>query len=103
MKTYNIETPIKDWVLTHKNDMFYDILEECEKEVNSSKESVTVAVIRSFSGVTYFNLPTLDSITQSLSKCIKYFVENEEYELAARARDCSLAWMNKEYIKKNPK
>jgi len=101
MKTHNIETSVKEWFLMHKDKMYYCILEECEKEVNSIKTCVTVAAIKSMYGVTYFNLSSPEDIVKSLSKCITHFVEKEEYELAARARDCSLAWASKEYIKKN--
>ena len=101
MKTYKIEKNISDWVSENKTNIYYDILEECEKEADSDKTSVTIAMIKSLYGVTYFSLPTPEKVQESLNKCIAHFVEPEEYELAARARDCGLTWMNKEYIKKN--
>jgi protein-arginine kinase activator protein McsA len=101
LKTYIVEENIKDWLVIHREDLFDDILEECENALSEDTNRVPVALIRSMHGVTIFNLPSPDDVVKSLTKAMNDFVEREEYEKAARARDCVHAWeQRKEYIKK---
>lgn len=100
MKTYIVESDIKDWLAEHRDDLFTDILEACESGLETGEEKIAVAKIRSMYGVTIFHLPTKKDILESLKKCETNFVIVEDYEKAARARDCSQSWIDREMIYK---
>lgn len=103
-KTYIVENSIKEWLKLHKDDLYDDILEACEEGLQHDENRITVAMIRTLHGATVFRLPAIDVIKESLHKCEMHYVETEEYEFAARARDCSIMWSNRErYIKENLK
>jgi len=103
-KTYIVEESVKEWLELHKDDLYDDILIACEEGLRYQENRVTVAMIRTLHGVTAFKLPNIADILFSLQKCEMYYVQTEEYEFAARARDCGIMWADRQrYIKENSK
>jgi len=99
-KTYVIEEDVRVWVRKHREELFNDILDACEEGLSDIDDRVMVAVLQTMSGVTIMSLHNPKEIINSLEKCERDFVRREDYERAARARDCSLAWKNRGVIYK---
>lgn len=96
-KTYNVYGSVKEWLKSNRLQIHIDILEVAE---GSTDTDLLVFQLRSHTGLTSCLLKGPDAIVQSLLKCEKAFVELEEYEYAARARDSGLYWKEKERIYK---
>jgi len=94
MKLYTVDQPIPNWVLEHRDDIYFDVLVQCEESLKTFNHSyrIEVALLRTTEGITKFVIKDKDGILESLEKAMIYFVEVEKYELAARARDCIQAW-----------
>jgi hypothetical protein len=99
-KTYVIEEDIKSWVRKHREELFDDILEACEAGLDEEDNRVMIAILQTEKGATIMSLHNPDEIVNSLSKCERDYVRREDYERAARARDCGLAWSNRKEIYK---
>ena len=95
-KTYILKESVKDWIKMHKTSFYDDILESCEKGLLCQENEITVARIKSIHGVTVFKLSSIKDILFSLSKCEMYYANCEEYQYAARARDCGDMWKNRQ-------
>jgi hypothetical protein len=94
MKMYTIDAPVQNWIKDHKDDIYVDILDQCElklKEYNGDYR-IDVALLKTEAGITKFVIKDLEGIFDSLNRAMTYFVETEKYELAARIRDCITAW-----------
>lgn len=100
MKTYIVESDVQTWLLEHRDKLFDDILEACENGLIDNEDKIFVATIRTMYGVTIFNLPSSDEVVASLRKCENSYVSREEYEKAARARDCGRSWEERKMIYK---
>jgi hypothetical protein len=96
-KTYNVYGSIKEWLKTNRLQIHLDILEAAEV---SRELELLVFQLRSHTGVTSCLLKGPEAVVKSLQKCENAFVELEEYELAARARDCGLYWKEQAEIYK---
>ena len=98
MKLYTINQPIPNWVLEHRDDIYYDVLVQCEESLKTFENNylIEVALLRTTEGITKFVIKDKEGIYESLDKAMNYFVEIEKYELAARARDCIKDWKEKE-------
>lgn len=94
MKLYTVDKPIPEWVQDHRDEIYNDVLVECENKLKNidNHYSVDVAVLKTSTGVTKFVLKCIDVIVESLERAMEYFIEIEGYELAARARDCIKAF-----------
>ena len=99
-KTYQINGPFRDWMKEHRYTLYEDILTNCEEALEEDVSQVLVANIMSSNGSMLFTLPTPAAIVDSLAKCEIAFVMLEEYEKAARARDCGREWSQREKIYK---
>ena len=99
-KTYIIEDDVKKWVKEHREELFNDILEACEDGLLEETDRVMIAILQTISGVTVMSLHNPGEIVNSLNKCERDFVRREDYERAARTRDCILEWKNREGIYK---
>jgi len=99
-KTYNVKDDIAQWLKDNHGILFNDILDACEEALNTEDVKVHVATIKSSYGVTLLNLPNVDTILDSLHKSEMNFVSIEDYERAARSRDCSVAWSKRKEIYK---
>ena len=99
-KTYNVKDDIAKWLKDNHGILFNDILDACEEGLLNEDDHVHVATIKSSYGVTLLNLPNIDNILESLHKSEMNFVSIEDYERAARSRDCSVAWSERKEIYK---
>jgi len=89
VKTYNVESSVKDWLYSNRQTLFDDILQACEE---GSTAPLVVCRIRSITGITEYVIRYPEDVRRSLLKCEAFFVKEEEYEKAARARDCGKKW-----------
>lgn len=99
-KTYNVKDDVAKWLKDNHGILFNDILDACEEGLLDEDDHVHVATIKSSYGVTLLNLPNVDTILESLHKSEMNFVSIEDYERAARSRDCSVAWSERKEIYK---
>lgn len=99
-KTYNVKDDIAKWLKDNHGILFNDILDACEEGLLNEDDHIHVATIKSSYGVTLLNLPNIDNILESLYKSEMNFVQTEDYERAARSRDCSVAWSKRKEIYK---
>lgn len=91
-KEYVVEGSLKDWLLDHADEIFENVLDACE--INVGLQEFVIMQLRSMSGVTMFKVSSKESAVNALGKCEKFFVGIEDYEKAARARDCSKLWQS---------
>jgi hypothetical protein len=94
MKLYTVDKPIPTWAATHRAELSSDILEQCEKKLQNldGYHRVDVALLKTEAGITKFVIKDIPGVIRSLTVAMNYFVEVEEYLLAARTRDCISAW-----------
>jgi hypothetical protein len=90
MKEYVIEGSLKDWMVDNAEEIFVNVLESCER--GPGNESIEIMRLITITGITSFKIGNRDAAINSLNKCEKYFVKIEDYEKAARCRDCSKLW-----------
>jgi hypothetical protein len=102
MKIYNTEGTLKEWFTEHQFILFDDILKACEEGLYEENEDIIVATIHTVYGVTVLALPMFDDIITSLQKCEAAYVAAEEFEKAARARDCQNDWVERKIYKEKP-
>lgn len=98
MKLYSVDQPIPAWVQAHRNEIYHDVLEQCEEKLRhrDGNSRVDVALLKTDAGITKFVIKDKIGIIESLERSMNFFVEVESYELAARARDCIKAWKETE-------
>jgi hypothetical protein len=89
VKTYNVESSVKEWFYSNRVQLFDDILTACE-DANSTP--LVVCRIRTVKGVTEYVIQHQEDVRESLLKCERHYVADEAYEKAARARDCGKKW-----------
>jgi len=91
---YTVDAPIQSWVADHQNEIFSDILSQCEAKLNDNDGTyrIDVALLKTENGVTKFIIKDAPGVIESLERAMNYFAESERYESAARARDCIKAW-----------
>jgi hypothetical protein len=94
-KTYVIEEDVRGWVKKHREELFNDILDACEEGLADEQDRVMIAILQTMTGTTIMSLHNPKEVVNSLDKCERDFVRREDYERAARARDCILAWKNR--------
>ena len=99
-KTYNVKEDIAQWLKDNHGILFNDILDACEEGLQNEDDHVHVATIKTSYGVTLLNLPSVETILESLRKSELNFVELEDDERAARSRDCSVGWSKRKEIYK---
>lgn len=102
MKIYNTEGNLKEWFGSHRIELFDDILNACEEGLQDDGDDIIVATIHTVYGVTILSLPMFDDIITSLEKCEAAYVKFEEFEKAARARDCQNDWIERKIYKEKP-
>jgi len=100
IKSYLINKDISKWLNESQQEIFDNILEECEAGLKTGNDKITVAEIQTLSGLTLFNVIGYSNIQNSLHKCEMYYVEQEEYEKAGRALRCKNQWADQEIYKK---
>jgi hypothetical protein len=92
LKTIEIHGSVRDWFYKNENLIRYEILNQCEKTLKENKNIVDVIIIKTHHGTTKFHLNSLEKIINSLNIALENFIINEEYEYAARTRDCIIEW-----------
>jgi len=92
MKEYIVEGSLKEWMLDNAEEIFENVLETCESQVGLP--NIEIMRLVTINGVTMFKIKDKESAINALRKCESYFVKTEDYEKAARARDCSKLWDN---------
>lgn len=94
MKMYTVDMPVQSWIVDHCDEIYTDILTNCEGTLKSTKVStpVDVALLKTQAGITKFVIKDIEGVQDSLERAMSYFVEVEKYEEAARTRDCMNAW-----------
>lgn len=94
MKLYTVDKPIPNWVLEHKEDIYRDVLIQCEQKLLNLDgiNRVEVALLKTEAGITKFIIKDMPGILDSLERSMLYFADVEQYELAARSRDCIENW-----------
>jgi len=97
MKLYTVDQPIPNWVLAHKEDIYRDVLVQCEHKLlhPDGSNRVEVALLKTEAGITKFIIKDIVGILDSLERSMLYFADVEQYDLAARSRDCIENWKNK--------
>lgn len=94
MKLYTVDKPIPNWVHEHKEDIYRDVLIQCEEKLLNPDgiNRVEVALLKTEAGITKFIIKDVVGILDSLERSMLYFAEVEQYNLAARSRDCIKNW-----------
>ena len=95
-KIIEVKGSVQEWVARNSAQIHLDVLESCENGLASGDKEIDVVILKTDKGITRFVLNTPGKITRALNLSLVNFVENEEYELAARARDCISGWNQKE-------
>lgn len=94
MKFYTLDKPVPSWLLEHRDEIYTDVLEECEAKIRIGDVDcvIDIALLKTSTGITRFVIRNHAGIIESLTRCMNYFVDTEKYELAARTRDCIVNW-----------
>ena len=96
LKTFRIhnDKSIRDWLEDNYIVLHEQVLEACEKALYEEVEDPfpVVCVINQEIETTFYLSSKPEDRVDNLRNAINKFVEIEEYELAARARDCASEW-----------
>lgn len=84
-----------DWASRNSDLIHREILEACERDLEKNTTVVEVVLLKTSLGITKFVLDGKKKILNSLQLALESFVEREEYEAAARVRDCKQNWEKK--------
>lgn len=77
----------------HRDVIFDEVLQSTEAALEGeySFSRIPVMIIQLDGGTTLFMLKSLKATKESVNKALNWFVESEQYEKAARARDVKAA------------
>ena len=93
IKTYQVDGDLIEWIQENRLRIHIDILEVCEDNIDSENLDEIAAInVKTQNTMNLFVLNDEEAIIETLELAISSFVECEEYELAARARDCKISW-----------
>jgi hypothetical protein len=94
VKVYTVDKPFHSWLIEHRDHIYHDVLTQCELKLIAPNGGahIDVAILKTDVGETKFVIKDIEGILESLEKTMTYFVDIEEYELAARTRDCISGW-----------
>ena len=95
-RIYEVSGPIPKWVEDNAAELRLRIVEACEEAVSEYQDVAEVVVLKTKKGVTRFVLDGKDKAIEALRMTMTRCVELEEYEVAARARDCIQSWEKSE-------
>ena len=94
-KVYEVTGSVQEWVMNNSMQLHLEVLESCEQGLINQEKVIDVVHLKTQRGVTRFVLNTPSKIIRALNLSLDSFVKEEEYELAARTRDCIIAWKEK--------
>lgn len=95
-KIIEVKGSVQEWVERNSAQIHIEVLEACERSLEKEEEEVEVVILKTQKGITRFVLNTPGKIVRALTLSQDSFVNQEEYELAARARDCISEWKSKD-------
>jgi hypothetical protein len=95
-KIIEVKGSVQEWVERNSAQIHIEVLEACERSLEKEEEEVEVVILKTQKGITRFVLNTPGKIVKALTLSQDSFVNQEEYELAARARDCISQWNSKD-------
>ena len=95
MKVIEVQEPLQDWLDKNGYNLHVSVLEACEESLVHDSHSIDVVILKTKNGITKFIIKNPSSAIHSLELAMNNFVEVEDYELAARARDCIISWKEK--------
>jgi hypothetical protein len=86
---YSLDCGLGEWLEKNNSTIFNEVLESTEAAIEGEYQlsAIPVVILQSESGTTLFALKSVDATRESLEKAMTHFVDSEEYEKAARARD----------------
>jgi hypothetical protein len=90
---YQLSEDLGTWMDQHRELIFDEVLESTEAAVEGEYplSKVPVIILQSDGGTTLFALKSLEATKESIQKALTWFVDSEQYEKAARARDVKAA------------
>ena len=90
MKTYTlIDCTLEDFMELNRQQIHLDILEAIQKAIDAPEfATIEVAIVKSEKHTANIDITTVEEAIDALEKCLGYFVQSEQYELAIVARDC---------------
>ena len=100
-RIYEVSDPIPKWVEDNAAELRLRIVEACEEAISEYQEVAEVVILKTKKGVTRFVLNGRSKAIEALRMTMARCVELEEYEVAARARDCIHSWEKLEKICQN--
>lgn len=95
-KIIEVTGSVQEWVERNSAQIHNEVLMTCERGLAQNEKEVDVVILKTHKGITRFVLNTPGKIVRALNLSLESFVKDEEYELAARARDCISGWKEKE-------
>jgi hypothetical protein len=90
-----VKGSVMDWASKNSDLIHREILEACERDLGKNTTVVEVVLLKTSMGITKFVLDGQPKILNSLQLAMDSFVEREDYETAARVRDCKKGWEEK--------
>jgi len=90
-----VKGSVMDWASRNSDLIHREILEACERDLCKNTTVVEVVLLKTSMGITKFVLDGQSKILNSLQLAMDSFVEREDYETAARVRDCKKGWEEK--------
>ena len=90
MRTYTlIDCTLEDFMELNRQQIHLDILEAIQNAIDALEfATIEVACIKSKDNTANIDITTVEEAIDALDKCLGYFVQSEQYELAIVARDC---------------
>jgi hypothetical protein len=90
MRTYTlVDCTLEDFMELNRQQIHLDILEAIQNAIDAPEfATIEVAVVKSKDNTANIDITTVEEAIDALEKCLGYFVQSEQYELAIVARDC---------------
>lgn len=90
---YSMDNGLTEWLELNGGIMYTEVLESIEAALIGERSftAIPVIILKSESGATLFIIKSIDATCESLDKAKNWFINTEEYEKAARARDAITA------------
>lgn len=94
---YMLNEPVNEWLEKHGKIMYTEVLESVEDAIKGNEPfaAIPVIILQDEDGSTLFTLKNSNSMVESMDKALNWFVQEEEYEKAARARDARQSILNR--------
>jgi hypothetical protein len=91
MKKYTItgSTNLEYWMQLNRQQIHVDILEAIQNSIKYPDfVTIQVSSIKFKEHIVNIDIGSINEAIDALNKCLSYFLETEQYELAIVARDC---------------